>query len=106
MKPPRKKNMTMSNTFDEKVAIISDCWALNADPKSPFQALFRYADIGFPLARLLDDGYVTIVDDRAKEFIEETYWLIAKTLELDPDIAYDSFRAMVDIWNANHSDEG
>lgn len=77
----------MSTDFSTKCRILADVHS-EATWNKDLDEFRQYNDMGLPLA------YAVAVDivepkEKAKEFIEETWILLCKLLEVDPDKEYE-----------------
>lgn len=94
----------MANTTDylSKVEILSEVWLDYRDDES-FAELFEFADVGFPLAYVIDNGIVES-SDQAETFIEQTFELLLKMLGLE-DTGFDGIVPLFDAAEKVKKDE-
>jgi hypothetical protein len=80
-----KKQDTSENTlpsFASKCGILSDLWFDYGDDED-FKDFMTYNDLGLPIAYAIHGGIV-LPTDLARQYVNETFDLFAKSLGLDP----------------------
>jgi hypothetical protein len=80
-----KKQDTSENTlpsFASKCGILSDLWFDYGDDED-FKDFMAYNDLGLPIAYAIH-GEIVLPTDLAKQYVNETFDLFAKSLGLDP----------------------
>lgn len=80
--------------FNTKANIVAECWLVTRNHDA-WQELIKYGDLGFPLAYAVTENVAT-VSEKGVAFIEELYDLIVATLDINPDMEYEDFEAMLD----------
>ncbi len=75
-----KSNETL---LSDKVAILAELW-MEYRYDEDFLDFFEYNDLGLPLAYALNEKIVEMTD-AAKAFIEETFFLLLESLEVEDD---------------------
>jgi hypothetical protein len=78
----------MTTTFSNKTIILADLW-LNYRDDEEFQDFVDYNDLGLPLGYALSAGIVAPTPI-AEQFIEETFALLLKGLEIEEDTGFES----------------
>jgi hypothetical protein len=78
----------MTTTFSNKTIILADLW-LNYRDDEEFQDFVEYNDLGLPLAYALSAGIVAPAP-LAEQFIEETFELLLKGLEIEEDTGFET----------------
>jgi hypothetical protein len=73
-------------TFDDACSILAELW-INHKHEKTFEDFIQYNDLGLPLAFLIDSELVTPTEV-AKKYIEETWAILLKSLEINEDIGF------------------
>lgn len=79
----------MATPFSNRCRILGDLWIFFKNDED-FADFVQYNDLGLPLAYFVAEGMVTIADDKAQEYINETWDLFAESLGLDNEKEYTS----------------
>lgn len=79
----------MTTTFSSKVQILADLW-MNYRDDEDFTDFVDYNDIGLPLAYMIDNSIVDNPNAIASKFIEETFALLLKGLEIQEDTGFET----------------
>jgi hypothetical protein len=84
----------MTNTFENKVQILSEIWTQLRDDEQ-LEDFIAYSDLGLPLAYLF---YHNIVEptDTAKQIIEETYDVLLAMIEVQDSVDFEWY---ADLYN-------
>lgn len=88
-------------TFSDKCRILGDFWLdyrEDASKDENWQKFFEYADMGLPLAFLVDRGYANSLTDIGEEVVDETWKVFCEMAAVDPDEAYIT---IADIFDAS-----
>ena len=86
-----------SPTFTKKCEILSELW-LDYRQDEQFQDFIEYNDIGLPLSYFVEAEIVQATEI-AREYISETFRLLAVALGLDSDKDWESLNQMLDEAN-------
>ena len=70
------------STFSAKCKILSDLWIRYRNEET-LEDFFNYNDISLPLAFLLDENVIAEKNSAIESFIEETFMLFLKAVEMD-----------------------
>jgi hypothetical protein len=81
-------------SFEDACSILAELW-INHREERKFEDFVSYNDLGLPLAFLIDSELVTATEI-AKKYIEETWDILLKSLEINEDIG---FTCLEDILN-------
>ena len=81
-------------SFEDACSILAELW-INHREERKFEDFVSYNDLGLPLAFLVDSELVTATEI-AKKYIEETWDILLKSLEINEDIG---FTCLEDILN-------
>jgi hypothetical protein len=73
-----------STTFSAKCKILSDLWIRYRNEET-LEDFFNYNDISLPLAFLLDENIISEKNSAIESFIEETFMLFLKAVEMDDE---------------------
>lgn len=79
--------------FDTKADIVAECWMIARDEEA-WKPLFKYGDLGFPLAYAHNHKFVEL-QEKGTAFVEEVYAVMIDTLGV-PDEEYEDFEAVLD----------
>lgn len=77
-------------TSSSKCRILGDFWLdyrEDADRDENWKQFFIYADMGLPLAFLIDRGYAEMTE-QGEEVIDDTWNVFCQMTAVDPDEAY------------------
>lgn len=88
-------------TFSNKCRILGDFWLdyrEDASKDENWQQFFDYADMGLPLAFLVDRGYAENVSDIGTEVIDETWIVFCDMCGVDSD---QDYLTIADIFDAS-----
>jgi hypothetical protein len=94
------RSMEISNngneltTFEDMCVILSELW-INHKHEKTFQDFISYNDLGLPLAFIIDAELV-IPTELAKKYIQETWDILLKSLEIENDIGFESLEELFD----------
>lgn len=86
-------------SFDDLCGILAELWINHRNEKT-FEEFVSYNDLGLPLAFLIDSELVTPTEI-AKKYVEETWFILLKSLEIESDLG---FTCLEDLFN--YSDNG
>jgi hypothetical protein len=81
-------------SFEDACSILAELW-INHREERKFEDFLSYNDLGLPLAFLIDSELVTTTEI-ANKYIEETWDILLKSLEINEDIG---FTCLEDILN-------
>ena len=81
-------------SFEDACSILAELW-INHREERKFEDFVSYNDLGLPLAFLIDSELVTATEI-AKKYIEETWDILLKSLEINEDVG---FTCLEDILN-------
>jgi hypothetical protein len=81
-------------SFDDYCSILAELW-INHKEEKQFEDFISYNDLGLPLAFLVDSELVTPTEV-AKKYIEETWIILLKSLDINEDIGFSSLE---DLFN-------
>jgi hypothetical protein len=87
-----KGKKSRGTTFEAKCEILAELW-LNHREDEDFKEFCEYNDLGLPLAYLLANDIVGSTD-AATEFVNETFTLLLKGLEIE-DTGFESLAQMI-----------
>ena len=88
-------------TFSDKCRILGDFWLdyrEDADKDENWKQFLEYADMGLPLAFLVDRGYANALTDIGEAIVDETWNVFCEMCVVDPDGAYIT---LSDIFDAS-----
>ena len=85
----------MSKTpFGNKCNMLADIWVNFKDREDSTEGwtdMFKINDLGFPLAYLVDKGYVSVTKkENAKKLVEDTWEDMCFAFNIDKDELYES----------------
>lgn len=86
--------------FENKCEILADLW-LNFRDEPSIEDFVDYNDLGLPLAYLIHSELV-IPTELCMPYVEETYDLLAESLDLDSD---EDFVTLQQMLNASPDEE-
>lgn len=86
-------------SFEDACSILAELW-INHKHEKTFEDFISYNDLGLPLAFLIDSELVTPTE-LAKGYIEETWTILLKSLEIEKD---SGFTCLEDLFR--YSDNG
>ena len=86
-------------SFDNYSSILAELWINYKDDKE-FQDFIEYNDLGLPLAFLIDSELVTPTEI-AKKYVEETWMILLKSLEINEDIGFTCLEDLFDYGDSN-----
>jgi hypothetical protein len=81
-------------SFEDVCSILSELW-INHKEERKFESFVSYNDLGLPLAFLIESELVTPTEI-AKKYIEETWEILLKSLEISEDVG---FTCLEDLFN-------
>ena len=81
-------------SFEDACSILAELW-INHKEEKTFEDFITYNDLGLPLAFLIDSELVTPTDV-AKKYVEETWIILLKSLDIDEDTGFTSLE---DLFN-------
>jgi hypothetical protein len=81
-------------SFEDMCSILAELW-INHKEEKTFEDFISYNDLGLPLAFLVDSELV-IPNEIAKKYIEETWIILLKSLDINEDVG---FTCLEDIFN-------
>jgi archaellum biogenesis protein FlaJ (TadC family) len=70
--------------FTDKADILGELWTNYKNDKE-FAEFIEYNDLGLPLAFFISDGLVKEVSDEAIMYVEETFELFIRALEIQEE---------------------
>jgi hypothetical protein len=85
----------MPTNFETKCEILSDLW-INYKDNEELEDFVEYNDLGLPLAYLIHTELVT-VNETGMPYVDETFNLLCKALDLDLDGDYASLNELMDV---------
>jgi hypothetical protein len=80
--------MSEGTSFEVRCDILADLWQ-NYKQDEQFQDFVSYNDIGLPFSFLIAEQLATPAE-RGKAFVNETFDLLLKALDIPEDEGYDS----------------
>jgi hypothetical protein len=87
-------------TFEDACSILAELW-VNHKHEKTFEDFISYNDLGLPLAFLIDSELVT-PNEIAKKYVEETWIILLKSLDIDEDTG---FASLEDLFNHSKDTE-
>lgn len=81
-------------SFEDACSILAELW-INYRSEKTFEDFVSYNDLGLPLAFLIDSDIV-VPNEIAKKYIEETWVILLKSLEINEDVG---FTCLEDLFN-------
>ena len=94
--------MADTTDFSIRCEILADVWMEYREDEG-FAELIEFADIGFPLAYMLDSGIVQVTDS-AEGFVNDTFDLLLKTLKLE-DTGFQNITHLFETATKNNNQE-
>ena len=85
----------MPTNFETKCEILSDLW-INYKDNEELEDFVEYNDLGLPLAYLIHTELVTVTNE-GMPYVDETFNLLCKALDLDLDGDYASLNELMEI---------
>lgn len=85
----------MATTFENKCAILADLW-LNYKDNEELEDFVEYNDLGLPLAYCIHTKLADVTDDGIS-YVEETFNLLCKGLDVDLDAEYESLNELMEL---------
>lgn len=79
----------MTTTFSNKANILADLW-INYRSDDDFKDFIDYNDIGLPLSYMIANSIVDKPNELAVKFVEETFDLLLKGLEIQEDTGFET----------------
>jgi hypothetical protein len=73
-------------SFEDACSILAELW-VNYKEDKKFEDFISYNDLGLPLAFLVDSELVT-ANEVAKKYVEETWMILLKSLNIEEDIGF------------------
>jgi hypothetical protein len=70
-------------SFEDVCSILSELW-INHKEEKDFEDFISYNDLGLPIAFAIDSELV-VPNDIAKKYIEETWFILLKSLDINED---------------------
>jgi len=87
-------------SFEDACSILAELW-INHKEEKTFEDFIYYNDLGLPLAFAIDSELV-VPNDIAKKYIEETWIILLKSLDIKEDIG---FTCLEDLFNYTNDGE-
>jgi hypothetical protein len=87
-------------SFEDACSILAELW-INHKEEKTFEDFMSYNDLGLPLAFLIDSELVTATEI-AKKYVEETWIILLKSLDINEDIG---FTCLEDLFNYTNNGE-
>jgi len=81
-------------SFEDACSILAELW-INHKEEKTFEDFIYYNDLGLPLAFLVDSELVTPTEI-AKKYIEETWNILLKSLDINEDVGFTSLEEIFD----------
>lgn len=91
--------MADTTDFSIKCEILSDVW-LDYRDEEGFKELFNFADLGFPLAYLIDNSIVEATEP-AMGLIDETFAILLNSLNVK-DTGFENINHLLSVANKNN----
>ncbi len=88
-------------TFSDKCRILGDFWfeyREDAAKDENWKQFIEYADMGLPLAALVDRGYANALTDIGEGIIDETWNVFCEMCAVDPE---EQYITLSDIFDAS-----
>jgi hypothetical protein len=85
----------MATTFENKCAILADLW-LNYKSNEELEDFIEYNDLGLPLAYIIHTGLANVTDEGIV-YVDETFDLLCKGLDVDLDGEYETLNEIMDL---------
>lgn len=86
-------------SFEDACSILAELW-INHKEEKTFEDFISYNDLGLPLAFLIDSELVEPTEI-AKRYVEETWIILLKSLDIDEDTGFTSLEELF-----NHTSGG
>jgi hypothetical protein len=93
-----RAGMADTTDFSTKCQILADLWMEYRDDEA-FKELLDYADLGFPIAYLIDNGIIEN-SQSTEPFIESTFDLLLKLLKVE-DIGFEHLNHLFEVAEEN-----
>ena len=87
-------------SFEDACSILAELW-INHKEEKTFEDFISYNDLGLPLAFLIDSELVEPTEI-AKKYVEETWIILLKSLDIDEDTGFTSLE---DLFNYTSGEE-
>ena len=87
-------------SFEDVCSILAELW-INHKEEKTFEDFVSYNDLGLPLAFAIDSELV-VPNDIAKKYIEETWFILLKSLDINEDFG---FTCLEDLFNYTAEEE-
>ena len=87
-------------SFEDVCSILAELW-INHKEEKTFEDFVSYNDLGLPLAFAIDSELV-VPNDIAKKYIEETWFILLKSLDINEDFG---FTCLEDLFNYTVEEE-
>ena len=83
--------------FSDKCRLLATLWFLYRDQEvdNNWRGFFSYADVGLPLAYMVDEG-LAIITDEGEGMVTDTWEVLCKMMDIDPTAQYDTIQNMFD----------
>ena len=81
--------------FETQCEILSDLW-LNYKDNEELEDFVEYNDLGLPLAYCIHTKLVDVTDEGIV-YVEETFDLLCKGLDVDLDAEYESLNELMEL---------
>lgn len=91
--------MADTTDFSIKCEILADVWMDYRDEEG-FKEIFDFADLGFPLAYLIDNSIVEATES-AMGLIDDTFTILLNTLNVE-DTGFENTNHLFSIANENN----
>lgn len=81
--------------FSDKCRLLAALWFFyrDNDKNDNWQAFFDYADVGLPLAYVLNEG-IAVANDESEKMITDTWEVLCQMLNIDPTAEYNTITDM------------
>jgi hypothetical protein len=83
----------IATSFENRCKILGEYWISMKDEDDASEFI-TINDIGLPLAFLLSEGLVSIVKPEAEQFVNETWAMFSKFLNLSDEVAYEDIESV------------
>lgn len=88
-------------SFEDVCSILAELWINHKEEKN-FEDFISYNDLGLPIAFAIDSELV-IANDIAKKYIEETWFILLKSLDINEDIGFTCLEDLFSYTNDGES---
>jgi hypothetical protein len=88
-------------SFEDACSILAELW-INHKEEKTFEDFISYNDLGLPLAFLIDSELVTPTEV-ARKYVEETWIILLKSLDIDEDTGFNSLEDLFNYTNDGES---